>query len=625
MNSSDVKIRLTADDKTRAAFASANSNLQKLQAGAAKLSTAFGALGVAVSVGALATFAKSSIDAADSLNDMSDRLGVSVRDLASFKLAAELADTSLEGVGAGIARLSRSIGDAEGGNKKLSDALSTLGITARDPKEAFIQLADAVQRIKDPATKAALLNQVLGKSYQDLLPLLNQGGEALRKSAQESESFADAMERLAPEAGKFNDQLDILKNNAATAAAKGLVPLVTSFNEYAEAMKDVLENGSLLEKAGFFTLGFITEGSLNRISDAGKRVQDYNTEIFKLQQELVHLKNVAGPEASIVKKYEADIARLQKTRAGLIEQARKDAAAAFDKPGGDPNPPGIARPFDKLGLYNDEMARNAKLVADETQRIAGDLAFMRDVDLAQNNPIAEMEQDWIEAGRALKEQMMTPLEKLNVELGRLDTLFEKGAIDFETYARAVHAGFEGIAPKVDKVKTFAEELGDAFTDTFKSAGSHIRNVGDLLDTLKSKLASVFANRASEYAANWISDAFFKPSADGNVFNSPALSAYSGSVVSSPTLFPFANGIGLMGEAGAEAILPLKRGRDGKLGVSMDSGGGGVVIQYNIDARGADAGVEQRIRRALDDTEDRAVSRAVNTVQSMNQRGHLRLT
>ncbi|CDL83159.1 phage tail tape measure protein [Xenorhabdus szentirmaii] len=55
-------------------------------------------------------------------------------------------------------------------------------------------------------------------------------------------------------------------------------------------------------------------------------------------------------------------------------------------------------------------------------------------------------------------------------------------------------------------------------------------------------------------------------AKGGVYQSADLSQYSGQVVSSPTLFKFAKGGGVMGEAGPEAILPLKRGTDGKLGV-----------------------------------------------------------
>ncbi|MDE9565646.1 phage tail tape measure protein [Xenorhabdus bovienii] len=59
---------------------------------------------------------------------------------------------------------------------------------------------------------------------------------------------------------------------------------------------------------------------------------------------------------------------------------------------------------------------------------------------------------------------------------------------------------------------------------------------------------------------------FIPNAKGNVYQSTDLSQYSGQIVSSPTLFKFAKGGGVMGEAGPEAILPLKRGADGKLGV-----------------------------------------------------------
>ncbi|MDX7988765.1 phage tail tape measure protein [Xenorhabdus sp. 12] len=62
-------------------------------------------------------------------------------------------------------------------------------------------------------------------------------------------------------------------------------------------------------------------------------------------------------------------------------------------------------------------------------------------------------------------------------------------------------------------------------------------------------------------------------AKGGVYQSADLSQYSGQIVSSPTLFKFAKGGGVMGEAGPEAILPLKRGTDGKLGVQATSNSG----------------------------------------------------
>lgn len=55
----------------------------------------------------------------------------------------------------------------------------------------------------------------------------------------------------------------------------------------------------------------------------------------------------------------------------------------------------------------------------------------------------------------------------------------------------------------------------------------------------------------------------------------------GGVVSSPTTFPMRGGTGLMGEAGPEAIMPLRRGADGKLGVAAAGGGGSVHVTMNI--------------------------------------------
>jgi lambda family phage tail tape measure protein len=81
---------------------------------------------------------------------------------------------------------------------------------------------------------------------------------------------------------------------------------------------------------------------------------------------------------------------------------------------------------------------------------------------------------------------------------------------------------------------------------------------------------------------------FTFNAKGGVYNSPSLSRYSGQVVSSPTVFAFAKGAGLMGEAGPEAILPLRRGSDGRLGVGAPAGtaNGGIQINITVNADGS---------------------------------------
>ncbi|MDT7309639.1 phage tail tape measure protein [Citrobacter freundii] len=96
----------------------------------------------------------------------------------------------------------------------------------------------------------------------------------------------------------------------------------------------------------------------------------------------------------------------------------------------------------------------------------------------------------------------------------------------------------------------------------------------------------------------------KLNAKGGAYASESLSAYSNSIVSTPTYFAFAKGAGLMGEAGPEAIMPLTRSADGSLGVRMvgtqgaTSGGGDTIIHqhFNISGNG-DAALKQAMQEA----------------------------
>ncbi|WP_272516171.1 phage tail tape measure C-terminal domain-containing protein, partial [Providencia sp. PROV180] len=83
----------------------------------------------------------------------------------------------------------------------------------------------------------------------------------------------------------------------------------------------------------------------------------------------------------------------------------------------------------------------------------------------------------------------------------------------------------------------------------------------------SSAASASGTGAMGMSTGWQS---YVPNAKGGMYNTPGLSAYSGQVIDAPTFFPFAKGgvpsLGLMGEAGPEAIMPLTRSKDGSLGV-----------------------------------------------------------
>jgi phage-related minor tail protein len=86
---------------------------------------------------------------------------------------------------------------------------------------------------------------------------------------------------------------------------------------------------------------------------------------------------------------------------------------------------------------------------------------------------------------------------------------------------------------------------------------------------------------------------------------------AGGVVSTPTFFPTGRPLGVMGEAGAEAILPLSRGANGKLGVAAQGTAPGVNITFNVTAQ--DAASFRKSEAQITGMLARAVSRGARTL------------
>jgi len=148
--------------------------------------------------------------------------------------------------------------------------------------------------------------------------------------------------------------------------------------------------------------------------------------------------------------------------------------------------------------------------------------------------------------------------------------------------------------------SFAEELGDVELE--------LGQIGDLADGVARSISTALRGALTEGAsfksllgdiARSFSDialkAAIKPFGDvlgglvGNLFagTNPALGGVTafakGGVIASPSYFPVGQGLGVAGEAGAEAIMPLSRGSDGRLGVA---GGGAVTVHFNVTASDA---------------------------------------
>jgi len=137
----------------------------------------------------------------------------------------------------------------------------------------------------------------------------------------------------------------------------------------------------------------------------------------------------------------------------------------------------------------------------------------------------------------------------------------------------------------------ASSFSTAITRAFKDAVIGGKSFEDVLKSLALRLAGLALNRALAPVSTAIGgaiDSLFKAfglAAGGVVGGGRVTPLAGGGVVTSPTLFPLARGLGLIGEAGPEAVLPLRRASDGSLGVAS-GGGQPLVVNFNVTATDA---------------------------------------
>lgn len=212
----------------------ASAGLRGIASSAGGLSGAMGTLVPLLSGAGLVAMGKSAIDAADDMNDMAQRTGVSVEQLSRFKQAADASGTSIDAVGSALTKLNRNLAS---GNERAANALKSLGISATDATgklrsadQIMLDVANKFQSIQDPAQKAALATQLFGKSGADLIPLLNGGGDAIKNlSATMSTDFAQGADQL-------NDKVVAIQTKMTELGVKIGTALMPALNVIADGI-----------------------------------------------------------------------------------------------------------------------------------------------------------------------------------------------------------------------------------------------------------------------------------------------------------------------------------------------------------------------------------------------------
>jgi len=254
MASNRAQILISAVDQTKAAFDSIKRGLGGLTDTAKSVNGLLANLGVAVSVAGLTAMVKSAIDTGDALDEMSQRVGVSVETLSVWKPAAEQSGVSGESFEKGLRKLSTTMVQAATGSEEAARGFSAIGVefknqdgTLRGTDQVLLDLAERFKTMPDGAEKTALAVQLFGKSGAELIPFLNQGRDGINELSAEMRDLGVQMSgETAAQAGAFNDALDKLKLASTSIGNQIIASLLPALNDMAGGMVESAKEGGTL-------------------------------------------------------------------------------------------------------------------------------------------------------------------------------------------------------------------------------------------------------------------------------------------------------------------------------------------------------------------------------------------
>lgn len=175
--------------------------------------------GATVAIGGMIAMASKTAETADFIDKLSERTGVNREELQRWKYAAEQSGADVSNFEVGIKKLSSAMDGAKGGAKGSIEAFNTLGISMQEVKtKSPSEMLDTVMKkladMPDSAERNVLGNQLLGKSYSDMLPLLNAGSKGIEELKNRADSLGLVMSEDAVKANvKFGDTLADVKSS----------------------------------------------------------------------------------------------------------------------------------------------------------------------------------------------------------------------------------------------------------------------------------------------------------------------------------------------------------------------------------------------------------------------------
>jgi len=191
------------------------------------------------------------IELASTTQDLTQRYGISAEELSSMSIGMVTGSTNAQQLGQGMKFLSGKMLEANSGNKEAVGLFRALGVEWADsegrlkPLNVMIEeISSRFELMNDGAGKNALAVKTLGRAGEELIPYLNQGGDALREMRKEAEALGLVIStKTAKDANDFANNLKVLKMGAGGLAREMAGPLVEALADVTDAIRRARKEG----------------------------------------------------------------------------------------------------------------------------------------------------------------------------------------------------------------------------------------------------------------------------------------------------------------------------------------------------------------------------------------------
>jgi len=596
---------------------------------------------------AAAVFIKKQIDLADKMSKLAQATGTTSEYLSSMALVASQGGTTLEAVAKGVKKLSQNMDDVRRGTGEAREAFEDLNLKVidsagvlRKSDQVMLDIADKFKGMEDGAEKTAYAMAIFGRAGGELIPMLNGGREGIEQLQKKAEEMGLVIStKTALEAAYLNDQLDIMTKTVQGTGRSMALDLIPWLNETLAVMKLAKEESGTLMAAwvGLGGVGMALFGKslqqkinetkkdledLNRIADEGadwkdgkqsnwekkksRAIQEVEDELADLeaQKEQGEAADKARMEASMKRMQDEAEQRRKNTEAIRTQAQEKIDAAMTEKEAEAAEKAKVKASEDAEDAIYDQIAA-LELQRDMFGKTTEEITLYK-MSLMEGVTPAQMElTKAILATITAQKQQKAETEETKDDL---EDLADTGKTAMETLT--------------DAVNNFGAQSSQAWTD-FALHGK--ASFSDMIDSMIDDLVRMMIQEQImgpmfRGISGGLSSLF--PSAKGNAFQGGNVVPFArGGVITKPTIFPMAQGAGLVAEAGYEAAMPLTRMANGNLGVESSGGGGMQVNIYNTtgDSVETKQGKTADGSPTLDVMIDQAVAKKLGTFGSKSNK------